>query len=58
MQATGPFDWPGSGHHHHGDADDHAIAIMLEVLEIVRKPKSERYVPDWLPIGDRALLSV
>lgn len=40
VQAVDPFDWPDSGHGHHDHGDDHAIAVMLEVLEIVRKAEA------------------
>ncbi|MGH3873004.1 MAG: hypothetical protein ACRDSR_16110, partial [Pseudonocardiaceae bacterium] len=40
VQAADAFDWPGSGHDH---GDHYAIAVMLEVLEIVRRAE-ERVV--------------
>jgi hypothetical protein len=46
VQAADPFDWPDTGHAHHGhgDGDEQAIAVMLEVLDIVRKAE-ERSAP-------------
>lgn len=53
VQAADPFDWPGSGHDHHDHGDDHAIAIMLEVLEIVRKAEERAAARTGPPAGRR-----
>lgn len=53
VQAADPFDWPGSGHDHHDHGDDHAIAIMLEVLEIIRKAEERAAARTGPPTGRR-----
>lgn len=51
VQAADPFDWPDSGHDDHGHDDDHAIAVMLEVLEIVRKADERAMARSGPPAG-------
>jgi hypothetical protein len=58
VQAADPFDWPDSSHDDHGRGDDHAIAVMLEVLEIIRKAEERATAPTALAADRRSVPSV